>query len=76
MNVLTVGDIVGTVGIKELKKRLPKIKEEYNIDFVIVNGENSAEGMGITESKFKDILSSRSWLCNYGKPYLGKKGNF
>ena len=47
MNILAVGDIVGSSGVKELQKRLPKVKTEYNVDFVIVNGENAAEGMGL-----------------------------
>ena len=49
MKILVVGDIIGNAGVKELKKQLIKIKNEKQIDFVIVNGENSAEGMGITE---------------------------
>ena len=49
MKVLAVGDIIGTAGIRKLKNTLSKIRESENIDFVIVNGENSAEGMGITE---------------------------
>ena len=48
MKILAVGDIVGSAGINELKLRLKEIKEKENIDFTIVNGENSAEGMGIT----------------------------
>ena len=47
MKFLAVGDIIGNSGVKELQKLLPSIKEQNNIDFVIVNGENSAEGMGI-----------------------------
>ena len=58
MNILAVGDIVGNIGVNKLKKELPNIKKEYNIDFVIVNGENSAEGMGITEKNFNDIINS------------------
>lgn len=71
MNVLAVGDIVGSTGIKELQSRLQKVKEQYNIDFTIVNGENAAEGMGLTEKNFKDILSSRSRLYYNGEPYMG-----
>ena len=52
MNILAVGDIVGNIGVNKLKRELPKLRKEYNIDFAIVNGENSAEGMGITEKKF------------------------
>lgn len=48
MRVLAVGDIVGSCGSKFLRKVLPKIKKEKNIDLVIANGENSADGNGIT----------------------------
>lgn len=52
MNILAVGDVVGQVGVKELQKRMPKIKEEYNIDFSIVNGENAAERNGAYRKTF------------------------
>ena len=58
MNILAVGDIVGTAGIEMLKNNLKKIKEEKNVDFCIVNGENAAEGMGITEKNFKEIIEA------------------
>ena len=59
MKVLAIGDLIGSAGIKKLKKELSKIIESKNIDFVIVNGENSAEGMGITEKNFKDIIEEK-----------------
>ena len=40
MKVLAIGDLIGSAGIKKLKKELFKIIESKNIDFVIVNGEN------------------------------------
>lgn len=76
MNVLAVGDIVGSTGIEELKKRLPIIKKEYKINFCIVNGENAAEGMGLTRKNFEDILRVGCRLRYYGKPYVGEKRNF
>ena len=59
MKILAVGDIVGSAGINELKLKLKEIKEKENIDFVIVNGENSAEGMGITEKNFVEYFKTR-----------------
>ena len=76
MNILAVGDIVGLIGIKELKERLPKVREQNNIDFVIVNGENAAEGIGITESNFKDILLSGADCVTMGNHTWGKKEIF
>ena len=76
MNILAVGDLVGDAGIQELKKRLPKIKKDYKIDFSIVNAENSAEGMGITEKNFNDILSIGVDCITMGNHTWGKKDIF
>ena len=76
MKVLAVGDIVGSAGINELKLRLKEIKEKENIDFTIVNGENSAEGMGITEKNFNDIISQGVDCVTMGNHTWGKKDIF
>ena len=76
MKILAVGDIVGSAGINELKLRLREIKEKENIDFVIVNGENSAEGMGITEKNFNDIVLLGVDVITMGNHTWGKKDIF
>lgn len=76
MKVLAVGDIIGNSGVKELQKQLPIIKKEYDIDFVIVNGENSAEGMGITEKNFNDILNAGTDIVTMGNHTWAKKDIF
>ena len=76
MKILAVGDIIGNAGVKELKKQLIKIKNEKQIDFVIVNGENSAEGMGITEKNFKDIVEAGADVVTMGNHTWGKKDIF
>ena len=76
MKILAVGDIVGSAGINELKLRLKEIKEKENIDFTIVNGENSAEGMGITEKNFNDIISQGVDCVTMGNHTWGKKDIF
>ncbi len=76
MKVLAVGDIIGTAGIRKLKNTLSKIRESENIDFVIVNGENSAEGMGITERNFNDILAEKVDVVTMGNHTWGKKEIF
>ena len=48
IRILCVGDVVGTPGCTILQKQLPALKEKRAIDAVIVNGENSADGKGIT----------------------------
>lgn len=49
INVLFIADIVGTPGIQILDTLLPSIIAKYKPDFVIANGENSHEGMGIND---------------------------
>lgn len=76
MKILAIGDLIGNAGIQELSKRLPKIRKDKNIDFVIVNGENSAEGMGMTEKNFKDILAQNINVITMGNHTWGKKNIF
>ena len=76
MNILAIGDIVGSIGVKQLQKMLPELKSKYNVDFTIVNGENSAEGMGITEKNFNDILNAGANCVTMGNHTWGKKEIF
>ena len=76
MNILAVGDVVGKSGVDKLKMELPKIVEENNIDFVIVNGENAADGMGLTEKLYREILSSGANIVTMGNHTWAKKDIF
>ena len=76
MNILAVGDIVGNSGVNKLKTELQNIKNKYNIDFCIVNGENAAEGMGLTIKNFKDIISAGANCITMGNHTWGKKEIF
>ena len=76
MNILAVGDIVGKSGVEKLKQELPKIVEENNIDFVIVNGENAADGMGLTEKLYKEILGAGANIVTMGNHTWAKKEIF
>ena len=76
MKILAIGDIVGSAGVKKLKTELPKIREEEKINFVIVNGGNAAEGMGITKKNFDDIIEENVHLVTMGNHTWGKKDIF
>ena len=76
MRVLAVGDIVGRTGLQKLKEVLPKVVKENYIDFVIVNGENAADGMGLTEKMYKEILSLNVNVVTMGNHTWGKKEIF
>lgn len=76
MNILAIGDIVGEAGVKRISKELPKIKDKYNIDFTIVNGENAASGMGITKKIFDTLISAGANVITLGNHTWGKKDIF
>lgn len=58
MNLLCIGDIFGKPGRRALKELLPRLIEEYNIDFVVVNGENASGGKGITDKIAEELFES------------------
>ena len=58
MRILCIGDVVGKSGCEFLRPKLKIMKEKKNIDFVIANGENSAEGNGITILSAEHLFKS------------------
>ena len=76
MKILAVGDIVGLNGLNKLKDVLPNLKKMERIDFVIVNGENAAGGMGITEKDFRQMLFAGADVVTLGNHTWSKKEVF
>ena len=76
MKILIVGDIVGNTGVNKVKQVLPQYIKKENIDCVIANGENSADGMGITSKIFKELLTSGVNVITMGNHTWGKKDIF
>lgn len=76
MNILAVGDIVGENGLDKVEQVLPKIKEEYKIDFVIVNAENVAGGMGINFKNFNKLFKLDIDVMTMGNHTWAKKDIF
>jgi metallophosphoesterase (TIGR00282 family) len=58
VKLLFVGDVVGGIGRRTLAALLPGIRDAHKPDFVIVNGENSAGGVGITEKTARDLFET------------------
>lgn len=58
MNILFIGDVVGSLGRDMIKEYVPKLKEKYRPHITIVNGENAASGKGITEKIYRGFLES------------------
>lgn len=76
MKILAVGDIVGENGLNKLKDLLPTIIEKENIDFTIVNAENTSGGMGLTDKDFNVLKKMKIDAITMGNHTWGKKDIF
>ncbi|MGI9408162.1 MAG: TIGR00282 family metallophosphoesterase [Hyphomicrobiaceae bacterium] len=66
MRFLFLGDVAGRAGRKVVLEMLPKLREQYDLDFVAINGENAAGGFGITESIFQSLLDAGADVVTLG----------
>lgn len=66
MNLLFIGDVVGSPGRDMVKEYLPKLKEKYSPQLTIINGENAAGGKGITEKIYRQFLEQGAQAVTLG----------
>jgi metallophosphoesterase (TIGR00282 family) len=66
LRILFLGDIVGEPGRRAVIDAIPRFKQEQGVDFVIVNGENSAGGRGITPKISIDLLRAGAAVITSG----------
>lgn len=66
MRLLFLGDVVGRAGRKAVVEHLPYLRDRYQIDFTILNGENSAGGFGITEKIFHELRDAGADVITTG----------
>ena len=81
MKIIFIGDVVGRSGREALSKYIPNIKKDFDPDIIIVNGENSTAGYGLSETHSKEIfnlgvdvitLGNHSWDQKYMLSYIEK----
>lgn len=58
MRILFIGDVVGRAGRAIVNQKLPGLISDWKLDLVVLNGENSAGGFGITENIFREFIDS------------------
>ena len=58
MRILCVGDVVATAGCETLRRCLSSVKRQYQVDVCIVNGENAADGNGLTPTAYRALLDA------------------
>jgi len=66
MRVLFIGDVVGSPGRRGLEQVMPKLREQHSPDLVVVNGENSAGGLGITEGTANEMFAAGADVITTG----------
>ncbi|MCW2306177.1 TIGR00282 family metallophosphoesterase [Rhodobium gokarnense] len=66
MRLLFLGDVVGRAGRAAVLDRLPGLVDRYELDFVVVNGENAAGGFGITEDIARGFLDAGADVITTG----------
>ena len=73
MNFLIIGDVVGKSGVEKLQKELPNLIKKNNIDFCIVNGENSANGKGLRKQEYDKIKACGADVITMGNHVYYRK---
>ena len=73
MKILAIGDIIGSPGRTYLKENLASIKQKYQIDFTIANGENTAGGVGIDLRCATELFDAGANVITLGNHTWRKK---
>ncbi|MCD8204026.1 MAG: TIGR00282 family metallophosphoesterase [Coprobacillus sp.] len=73
MKILFIGDIVGKIGRRIVKERVPYYVEKYGVDFVIANGENATHGKGLNYNHYVELINDGIDVITLGNHYRSKK---
>lgn len=73
MRFLFLGDIVGRSGRKAALAAIPELRRRYDLDFLVINGENSAGGFGITEAILMELLDAGADVVTLGNHAFDQK---
>ncbi|MCW1951074.1 MAG: TIGR00282 family metallophosphoesterase [Octadecabacter sp.] len=73
MKILFLGDVMGRAGRTGIIERLPKLREEWKLDFVVVNGENASNGAGLTAAHAKALLDAGADVLTLGDHAFDQK---
>ena len=72
MKILFIGDIVGKVGRRIVKEKLPYFIKKYGIDFVIANGENATHGKGLIRHHYDELIDAGVDVVTLGNHFDSK----
>ena len=72
MRIIMLGDIFGRVGRNMVTKYLPILKQKYQADVILANGENAAHGKGLTKRVYDELLFNGISLISMGNHTYSK----
>ena len=58
MRILFLGDVMGRSGRTAVVEKLPKLRADWGLDCVVLNGENASQGAGLTAEHAKVLLGA------------------
>lgn len=73
MRILCIGDVVGSKGCAFVREKLPSMRKFYQIDAVICNGENSADGNGVLPTSADSLFASGVDVITLGNHSFRRK---
>lgn len=73
MKILFLGDVMGRAGRAAVAERLPGLRAEWGLDFVVVNGENASSGAGLTPEHAKGLLAAGADCLTLGDHAFDQK---
>ncbi|MBU2960376.1 TIGR00282 family metallophosphoesterase [Citreicella sp. C3M06] len=73
MRLLFLGDVMGRAGRDAIAGNLPRLRDEWKLDFVVVNGENASNGMGLTGEHARGILNAGADVVTLGDHAFDQK---
>ncbi len=73
MRILFLGDVMGRSGRTGVAEKLPKLRADWGLDFVVVNGENASQGAGLTGEHAKALLDAGADCLTLGDHAFDQK---
>ena len=73
MRLLFLGDVMGRAGRSAVSERLPRLRDDWRLDFVVVNGENASNGMGLSGEHAKGLLDAGADCVTLGDHAFDQK---
>lgn len=73
MKMLFLGDVMGRAGRQAVTERLPRLRADWRLDFVVVNAENASSGAGLTGEHAKALLAAGADVLTLGDHAFDQK---